>query len=363
MSTISAGNTTTTTLTQTGDLTGNLVFATGGANTTALTIDNTQKATFAGGVSMPGSFAFKNRLINGAMQIAQRATSATVTAGTGVPTATTGYPCVDRWFVYSTGANITAAQVAGSGNNKNNLQITGAASVTAVGVGQRIEQLNSYDLAGQTCTLSVNMSNSLLTTVTWTASYATTADTFGTIGTPTKTQIATGTFTVSSTLTNYSTQISIPAAATTGIEILFTVGAQTSGTWVIGNVQLEAGTVATNFDYRPYGVDYGLCQRYYWKTTPSTYNAFGSGAVTGSTQATVFIPYPVQMRAAPTFAIIGTIYIYSSSNQTPSGIAASYAGLQSARVDFTISGVTTGYGVVAFTETTNGAFSASAEIA
>ena len=46
MSTISAGNTTTTAFKVTADTTGNLVFATGGANTTALTIDNTQTATF-----------------------------------------------------------------------------------------------------------------------------------------------------------------------------------------------------------------------------------------------------------------------------------------------------------------------------
>jgi hypothetical protein len=46
MSTISAGNTTTTTLVQTGDTTGNLIFTTGGANTTALTLTNAQVANF-----------------------------------------------------------------------------------------------------------------------------------------------------------------------------------------------------------------------------------------------------------------------------------------------------------------------------
>ena len=210
--------------------------------------------------------SFKNRIINGGMVVSQRATSATVTAGTAVPTASTGYPVVDRFFVYSTGANVTAAQVSGSGAVQNRLQITGAASVTAIGIGQRIEQSNSYDLAGSTATLSLDISNSLLTTVTWTASYATTANTFGTIGTPTKTQIATGTFTVTSTLTNYNAQIAIPAAATTGVEILLTVGAQTSGTWVVGTIQLEKGSVATSFDYRPYSTELSLCQRYYEKS-------------------------------------------------------------------------------------------------
>jgi len=225
-----------------------------------ITISGTTGIALAGQFDSASTFGFKNRIINGQMQIAQRATSATITAGS---TIAAGYSTVDRFYVYCTGANVTAAQVAGTGAIKNNLQITGAASVTAIGVGQRIEQLNSYDMAGSTATLSVNLSNSLLTTVTWTAYYATTADTFGTLASPTRTQIATGTFTVTATLTNYSAQISIPAAATTGIEIVFTVGAQTSGTWVIGNVQLEESSVATSFDYRPFSIELILCQRYF----------------------------------------------------------------------------------------------------
>jgi hypothetical protein len=228
-----------------------------------MTIDGTSGITFPDSSKQYNSYyGFKSRIINGAMQIAQRATSATITAGS---TIAAGYSAVDRFYVYCTGANVTAAQVAGSGANKNRLQITGAASVTAVGIGQRIEQLNSYDLAGSTATLSADLAiSATLTTVTWTASYATTtADTFGTLASPTVTQIATGTFTVTSTVTNFSTNITIPAAATTGIQIVFTVGALTAGlTWTVGNVQLEEGSTATSFDYRPYGTELALCQRY-----------------------------------------------------------------------------------------------------
>ena len=264
-----------------------------------IVLDSSGNATFAG-TPVPGSSFLRNRIINGNMYIAQRATSATVTAGTGVPTASTGYPAVDRFFAYSTGANVTAAQVSGAGSNRNLFRITGAASVTAVGVGQRIEAVNSYDLAGQTCTLSVDLANSLLTTVTWTANYATTTDTFGTIGTPTKTQIATGTFTVSSTLTRFSANISVPAAATTGIEILFTVGAQTSGTWDIGNVQFEAGTAATPFERRQYGQELALCQRYYQSAGSGAFGGFD-----GSTSTTIQITEKliVDMRTAPTASI------------------------------------------------------------
>ena len=279
------------------------------SSTVNLTLDPSGNVTIGNNLTVtgglvPSSSYMRNRLINGNMYVAQRGTSATVTAGTSVPTASAGYPCVDRWFVYSTGGNVTAAQVAGTGNNKNLLQITGGASVSAVGVGQRIEQLNSYDLAGQTCTLSVSMANSVLTTVTWTASYANTADTFGTIVSPTKTLIATGTFTVSSALTQYTTNIAIPAAATTGIEILFTVGGQTSGTWQIGNAQLEVGTLATPFERQIYSTQLTQCQRYYQAATVY---------INGAANAWTF--FPVQMRATPTTTGGGTGYAAVLLNQ------------------------------------------------
>jgi len=277
-----------------------------------IAISGTTGITLAGQFDSASSFGFKNRIINGQMQIAQRATSATITAGS---TIAAGYSTVDRFYVYCTGANVTAAQVAGSGSTRNRLQITGAASVTAVGIGQRIEQLNSYDMAGSTATLSLDISNSLLTTVTWTAYYANTANTFGTLASPTRTQIATGAFTVTSTLTRYSTQISIPAAATTGIEVVLTVGAQTSGTWVVGNIQLEESSIATSFDYRSYGTEFVMCQRYY-----QTSYDYGTTvqAATGATDGASFICIntsdssnggllPVVMRATPIFAVYSTV--------------------------------------------------------
>jgi hypothetical protein len=146
-----------------------------------------------------------------------------------------------------------------------------------------------------------------LTTVTWTAYYATTtADTFGSLASPTVTSIATGTFTVSSTVTNFTTNISIPAAATTGIQILFTVGALTAGlTWTIGNVQLEKSSTATSFDYRPYGTELALCQRYYQELSALV----GGSAFVYAIQPTTSVP----MRITPT---IGTVVIDSGSGAT-----------------------------------------------
>jgi hypothetical protein len=140
--------------------------------------------------------------------------------------------------------------------------------------------------------------------VTWTAYYATTADTFGTLASPTRTQISTGTFTVTSTLTNYSAQISIPAAATTGIEVVFTVGAQTSGTWVIGNVQLEKGSTATSFDYRPYGTELNLCHRYYEETNNNRSVEFQVQCITNGLTTTRF---QVRKRATPTVTVYSSV--------------------------------------------------------
>jgi hypothetical protein len=299
--------------------------------TTALTLTGAsgtsgQLLTSAGSGSAPtwttvsaDTVGFKNRIINGSMVIDQRNTgsSQTFTAGGALAYA------VDRWYGYCTGANVTGQQVAGSTtptNTQNRYRFTGAASVMAVGFGQRIEQKNSYDLAGSIATLSADLAiSATLTTVTWTASYATTtADTFGTLASPTVTQIATGTFTVTSTVTNFSTNITIPAAATTGIQIVFTVGALTAGlTWTIGNVQLEKGSTATSFNYRPIGTELQLCQRYFWKAIEGGASVvmIGNGVVSGATTLRSIIPLPVPMRALPTGTRVGTVYGYDGANQ------------------------------------------------
>jgi hypothetical protein len=248
---------------------------------------------------------------------------------------------VDRWYGYCTGANVTGQQVAGSStptSTQFRYRFTGAASVTAVGFGQRIEQKNSYDLAGSTATLSADLAiSATLTTVTWTAYYATTtADTFGSLASPTVTQIATGTFTVNSTVTNFSTNISVPAAATTGIQILFTVGALTAGlTWTIGNVQFEKGSTATSFNYRPYATELVLCQRYYYSLVRGATNLpIGMGFYSFATLVATVVPFPVTMRIAPVLvASSGTDYyasVYGFTTDTLNSFTLQYSSTNSA---------------------------------
>jgi hypothetical protein len=202
----------------------------------------------------------RNRIINGSFAVDQRntGTSQTITAGSAL-----AYT-VDRWYAYCTGANVTIQRIAGSAPFQYNYRMTGLASNTAVGIGTRLEAADTIYLAGTTATLSAYISSSSLTSVTWTAYYANTADSFGTIASPTRTQIGTGTFSVSSTLSRKSVQVSIPSAATTGIEIVFTGGALLgSQTLTFAGVQLEAGPVVTPFEFEPYETTLRKCQRYY----------------------------------------------------------------------------------------------------
>ena len=249
----------------------------------------------------------RNRIINGGMAIDERNAGA---AQTFTAAAALAY-CVDRWYGYCTGANVTGQRVAGSSQTQYRYQFTGAASVTAIGFAQRIETTNSYDLNGQTCMLSVDLANSLLTTVTWAAYYANTADTFGTLASPTRTSIASGSFTVTSTVTRYSTSISVPSAATTGIEIVFAVGAQTSGTWTIGNVQLEKGAVASEFEFRPISHEQDLCSRY----LPVTREYYLSGQCYATNSAYVGFSFKVPARSAPTgITLSASVGSYSLTN-------------------------------------------------
>jgi hypothetical protein len=182
--------------------------------------------------------------------------------------------------------------------------------------------------------------------VTWTAYYANTTNTFGTLASPTRTQIATGTFTVTSTLTQYSTQISLPSAANTGVEIVFTVGAQTSGTWTIGNVQLEKGSVATAFDVRSIGTELGLCQRYCPVIDGSTGYLELPGYMSNSTGGNVIYFYPVTPRALPTGITVTGTYVASSSVATSATLAFQSANFGSAGITVTTSGQVANCGMI-----------------
>ena len=108
----------------------------------------------------------------------------------------------------------------------------------------------------------------------------------------------------------YAVNSATPAGAYAASPILIT--GQTQGTTMsvefnagtLTTPQLEKGSTATSFDYRPYGTELSLCQRYYNKTT-------GTIGVEGAAIAGVSIAYcqqyvfPSTMRTAPTCTSAG----------------------------------------------------------
>lgn len=253
-------------------------------------------------VVLPG---LRNKVINGDFRIDQRngGNSITITAGAALKYG------LDCWYLACTGANATAQRALGSG--KNRIQISGASGVTATTVGTRLERANTQDLAGKTASLSVDIQAvGSLTSVDYAVYYANTNDAFGTIASPTRTSITSGSFPVTTTEKRFTVpNIAIPSGATTGIEIVFSTGALGAGNgFYLGDVQFEPGSFCTPFDKRPFRMEVELCQPFFCKGFPLD-TVPGSGSTTvaslSSAGGAVYasVAFPVTMRAAPTVTV------------------------------------------------------------
>ena len=250
-------------------------------------------------INTANTFGFKNRLINGFLGIDQRNAGASQSIGL------TAVYTVDRWYALSVGIATTGQRIAGSNGFQYSYQITGAVANTGTTFGQKIESYNCYDLASTTVKLSAYIKASALTTVTWTAYYPTAIDNY-----TARTQISTGTFTINTTSTQYSVNISLPANAVNGLQIEFTTAALASGTIVYTGVQLEKGSTATSFDYRPYGTELSLCQRYFFN-----FNGVYQATLISGTAVTGYI-YPVTMRITPTLTSGAAGFVCASPSNT-----------------------------------------------
>jgi hypothetical protein len=269
---------------------------------------------------------FKNRIINGAMVIDQRNAGASVTASAD------GY-CLDRWKTYLAGGGVmTAQQVstspAGFINSALFTVTTADSSIAAgdvYGVQQMVEGLNCADLGwgtanAQTITISFWVRSSV--TGTYTVSVRNSSDA--------RSYLATYTVNAANTFEQKTITIAGDTTGTwlttngVGVRLWFDLGAGSTytgsaGTWSAGTlthvtgttnwiatngatfyitgVQLEKGSTATSFDYRPYGTELALCQRYFVKET-----GYNVKAATRYGASLVMLSYsmPVEMRTTPT---------------------------------------------------------------
>lgn len=208
----------------------------------------------------------KNYFKNPNFAVIQGTASGTLANSTALPTASLGYLGETEWCIAASGG--TPAYAFSAVDEQ--VTFTGAASTTAIYLLQRLESRDTNRIKNKTVTFSCEISNSLLTSVIWEVFRPTTTnDVHGTIATPTQTLIASGTFTVNSTLTRYSATFALPDLASRGLEVRLRVGAQTSGTWVVSRLQLEEGSVATAFNCGNFGQELINCKRHFQIITNS----------------------------------------------------------------------------------------------
>ena len=259
----------------------------------------------------------KNYFKNPNFAVIQGTASGTLANSTALPTASLGYLGETEWCIAASGG--TPAYAFSALDER--VTFTGAASTTAIYLLQRLESRDTNRIKGKTVTFSCEISNSLLTSVIWEVFRPTTTnDVHGTIASPTQTLVASGTFTVSSTLTRYSATFALPDLASRGLEIRLRVGAQTFGTWTVSRLQLEEGSVVTDFNCGDYSEELRKCQRYFETSYPSgvtigTSNfESGMGGISQNTLdfSTSYTPilFTVRKRAYPVmtgYSLLGTL--------------------------------------------------------
>ena len=310
---------------------------------------------------------FKNRIINGGMVIDQRNAGASVTVNTGIQTFS-----VDRWWGQGTASagvfTMQQSSVAPTGFT-NSLLVTVTTTDASLAASdlydfsQIIEGYNVADLSFGTASAST------VTLSFWVRSSVT--GTFGgALGNSAVNRGYPFTFTINAANTFEYKTVTIAGDTSgtwltnngIGLRVYFSLGvgstySGTAGAWdsafylsatgatnlmatsgatfYVTGVQLEKGSTATSFDYRPYGTELSLCQRYYEALSANASGALSAGQfiTLGVSETTTrvqpYYPFKVQKRATPstTLSAIGTFGIRStgSSVACSSGAFGSYS--------------------------------------
>jgi hypothetical protein len=346
------------------------------------------------GALASGFTGFKNRIINPGMVIDQR------NAGAAITVSDLGYT-VDRWKYEASQSNkFNIQQNRGSVTPPAGFSnYLGFATASAVSVGatdyflceQFIEGFNTADLAWGTAsaspiTISFLVRSSLTGTFagnvqnsannrfyvfsytinaadTWEYKTVTIAgDTTGTWATNNTTGILLR-FSLGTGSTYLGSAGSWGSSTAIGVTGQTNVVGTLNATWQVTGVQLERGSNATSFEFRDYGRELAMAQRYYYRNFPAIVaTTFANGFSATTTIASAAIFFPVQMRIAPTaLEQTGTANNYAIAYLTSVSVCSSVPVFGSASpntgtVNFTVaSGLTAGQGSQLRTDATNGA--------
>jgi hypothetical protein len=332
----------------------------------------------SGGVLAPISSVMRNRIINGAMVIDQRNAGASVSYD-----GSNGYS-VDRWWGQDvTDGAFTLQQVTDApAGFINSLKFTTTTADASLGssqfarIKQVIEGFNIADLgwgtaSAKTVTLSFWVKSSLtgtfggvLTNDATNRSYPFTY-TISAANTWEQKSITVAGDTTGTWLTNNGAGIQLILGLGVGSTFSGTAGAWAASefysatgatsvigtlnaTWFLTGVQFEVGTQATSFEYRQYGTELNLCQRYYEQlnSTTALYAMFGTGQCVSSTQANILIKYATTKRSSPTLtnSALSTLQVQNSSG---TGVVPTSVSISQGTIDTTLLSVNTASGLAA----------------
>jgi hypothetical protein len=232
----------------------------------------------------------KNLIINGGFDVWQRGTSSN----------TTGYVSADRW--YQSYANTVTKETDG---NDNVMKVIGQGH-SASRFGQKIE---GGKLRGKTVTLSftVKSPDSTSMTLRW--------------GHSPETQTSTYEQAITSAWQRYSHTINLgDGTGATDVFTFFEFYVRYSDTYYFKDVQLELGSVATDFEHRSYGEELALCQRYYEVVCKlGSSDVLGTANDWSGSQSYVPFGYKVEKRVMPTMVNGGTWYIFDAGGAHAGG--------------------------------------------
>jgi hypothetical protein len=142
----------------------------------------------------------------------------------------------------------------------------------------------------------------------------------------------------------------------------------TSGnTFQVTGVQLEAGSTASPFEYRLYGTELQLCQRYFFKLLPGiANNPVANGSFYSTTSSLYSFYLPVTMRAAVTTASYSALadfgVAYAGALDAPTVITFAAKAAQNLRLDVTSPAKTAGGATQLQIVNTSGFLSFDAEL-
>jgi hypothetical protein len=281
----------------------------------------------------------RNRLHNGWLEVQQRG------AGPFTGTGPTNGLTADRWY-QAVGSGSTSINGVSSfyGGCRYALGYSGSLTANStIEFIQRIESVNSFDLAGQDVTVSF-YGAALTSAGSFQASiyvtFPTAVNNYASTTGFTSTNV-----TLTSTPARVSATFAIPAAAANGMAVGFRCTQLTSTGTLIFNAsgfQAEAGDLPTPIEKRPYGLELALCQRYY-----QTGQLLGTWSGVSGQNVSASVMLPVVMRATPTLTVVNNF----CSNVTSPGLSGSNIIVYS-----------TGTATTSATTTANIQFSAAADL-